>query len=330
MDDDSSPHADLLTRNPGKFHLRYSYTFPCPFKSVSWWVKADGRCGSSGPAFIPQMKELEGGFLHVRASQSFPSALDKQVALCRSHFHHSSCCWHQTAHWEPRNTTSKNKTKPHKKAELMLFSLAMRWFCMCCQIFCTIFGWLLTVSFSLPRLPLAVVAEESMLKGNRKQTVPQSVYIPGRAVPLHDDLLTQDPPEPGPAKINAPREQSVGAGEILLGKESVCVCSSFVSKAVKTAPKCQVACQYASLCHPSLNQTKATSELCTVARRIEKWWFVINGKELSDSAGKKTASGTLTWGWKWGANVSSLMWELLGWIKTLNDIWWMCDSWLTF
>lgn len=204
----------------------------------------------------------------------------------------------------------------------MLFSLAVLGFCMCCQIF---FGPFLTVSFSLLLLPLAVAAEECGFKGNRKQRGPHSVYIPGRAVPLHDDLLTQDPPEPGPATINAPREHSVGArgtgGGDLTGKRvRLCVCSSFVSKAVKTAPKCQVACQYASLCHPSLSQTKAPSELRTAAMRIGKGWFFTNGKELSDSAAEHTASGTLTatWGWKWGVNVSSLMWEHLRWLKTLK------------
>lgn len=64
------------------------------------------------------------------------------------------------------------------------------------------------------------------LKSNRKQTVALCVYIPGRAVPLHDDLLTQDPPEPGPATINAPGEQSVGAerGGVSYWEKSPSVC----------------------------------------------------------------------------------------------------------
>lgn len=86
------------------------------------------------------------------------------------------------------------------------------------------FELLLTVSFSLLLLPLAVAVEESRFESDRKQTVPRSVYIPGRAVPLHDDLLTQDPPEPGPATINAPGEQSVGEGGSYWEKSpSVCV-----------------------------------------------------------------------------------------------------------
>lgn len=180
--------------------------------------------------------------------------------------------------------------------------------------------------FSLLLLPSAVAVEESTkvlrFKSKSRQTVPLCVYIPGRAVPLHDDLLTQDPPEPGPATINAPGEQSVGVGgAILLGKESICVRSSFFSKAVKPAPKCQIACQHASPCHPSLSQTKEPSEPHCVAMRMGKWWCVINGKELSDSAGKQTTSGTLTatWGWSCGVNGSSLMWTK---IFHLNSIKW--------
>lgn len=41
----------------------------------------------------------------------------------------------------------------------------------------------------------------------------------------------------------------------------LCVCSSSGSKAINPVPKCQVACQHASLCHPSLSQTKGPSVL---------------------------------------------------------------------
>lgn len=58
-----------------------------------------------------------------------------------------------------------------------------------------------------------------------------------------------------------------GAGAYWEKSPSVCVLV-FSSKAVKTAPKCQVACQNASLCHPSLVQTKAPSERRAVAMRM--------------------------------------------------------------
>lgn len=156
----------------------------------------------------------------------------------------------------PRNTTtSKNKTKPHnnkkkKKAWIILFSCG-DFARACCQIF---FGPFLTVSFPLLLLPLAVAAEECRFKGNRTQTGPRSVYIPGRAVPLHDDLLTQEPPEPGPATINAPREHSAGAvgrGEgILLGKESVCVCVCVLQFRLQGCKNCSKMPSGVSICQP--------------------------------------------------------------------------------
>lgn len=159
-------------------------------------------------------------------------------------------------------------------------------------------------------------------KSKRKQTVPLCVYIPGRAVPLHDDLLTQDPPSQDLQWLMPRGSKVLGweGGSYWEKSPSVCVCSSFFSKAVKPAPKCQIACQHASLCHPSLSQTKAPSELHCVAMRLGKWWCVINGKELSDSAGKQTTSGTLTatWGWSWGVNGCSLMWTKIFHLKWMK------------
>lgn len=177
--------------------------------------------------------------------------------------------------------------------------------------------------FSLLLLPLAVAVEESTkglkVKESRRSL---SVFIFQAEQSLSMTIYWRKiPPEPGPATINAPGRQSVGVGGgILLGKESICVCSSFFSKAVKPAPKCQIACQHASLCHPSLSQTKAPSELRCVAMRMGKWWCVINGKELSDSAGEQTTSGTLTatCGWSWGVNGSSLMWTKIFHLKSIK------------
>lgn len=84
----------------------------------------------------------------------------------------------------------------------MLFSLAMLCFCACCQTF---FLHILTLTFSffndkcIILITVTPISSSSRrihqwFKSKRKQTVPLCVYIPGRAVPLHDDLLTQDPP----------------------------------------------------------------------------------------------------------------------------------------
>lgn len=48
----------------------------------------------------------------------------------------------------------------------------------------------------------------------------------------------------------------------------LCVCSNSGSKAINPVPKCQVACQHASLCHPSLSQTKGPSVLENGGSRI--------------------------------------------------------------
>lgn len=48
----------------------------------------------------------------------------------------------------------------------------------------------------------------------------------------------------------------------------LCVCSSSGSKAINPVPKCQVACQHANHCHPSLSQTKGPSVLSNVGLRM--------------------------------------------------------------
>lgn len=68
-----------------------------------------------------------------------------------------------------------------------------------------------------------------------------------RTIPLSQDL----PPITAAVGRRGGRERSCWDERVCL-----CVCSSSGSKAINPVPKCQVACQHASLCHPSLSQTK--------------------------------------------------------------------------
>lgn len=74
------------------------------------------------------------------------------------------------------------------------------------------------------------------------------------------------PPQPGPATDYCRRRVERRGGSCWDERVCLCVCSSSGSKAINPVPKCQVACQHASLRHPSfkVGQKGPSSAL--------KWW----------------------------------------------------------